>query len=57
MKSELIGIRLSSDELAKIDELIRSGDFGSRSEFGRFAIRKMLIAMEDGRGRFPRLHP
>lgn len=41
-KSEIVGVRLSAEDLERIDELISAGDFGSRSEFARYAIRKML---------------
>lgn len=49
-KSEIVGVRLSAEDLERIDELIISGDFGSRSEFARYAIRKMLKNYE---GRSP----
>jgi len=51
-KSEIVGVRVSAEDLERIDELIVSGDFGSRSEFARYAIRKMLKSYE---GRSPRL--
>ena len=51
-KSEIVGVRVSAEDLERIDELIASGDFGSRSEFARYAIRKMLKSYE---GRSPRL--
>lgn len=49
-KSEIVGVRISADDLERIDKLIESGDFGSRSEFARYAIRKMLMNYE---GRHP----
>lgn len=41
-KSEIVGVRISAEDLERIDQLIAAGDFGSRSEFARYAIRKML---------------
>lgn len=45
-KSEIVGVRISEEDLERIDALIASGDFGSRSEFARYAIRKMLKGYE-----------
>lgn len=35
--------RLPTDIVTQIDELIECGDFGDRSEFIRYAIRKTLM--------------
>lgn len=42
-------IRLTSGQLAAIDVLVDSGDFGNRSEFVQYAVRKILMNYE-GRG-------
>lgn len=42
MKSEQLNVRVSQDILEKIDALIESGDFGTRVEFVRYAIRMTL---------------
>jgi len=39
-----MNIRISEEEAAAIDRHIESGDFDSRTEFVRFAIRKVLDA-------------
>ena len=51
MNSETISARFNGETLSKIDELIKSGDFGSRGEFVQYAVRKMLLQLQDGRGR------
>jgi Arc/MetJ-type ribon-helix-helix transcriptional regulator len=43
-----MNIRISEDEAAAIDRHIESGDFDTRTEFVRFAIRKVLDAYEPG---------
>ena len=51
MANPQIGVRLSPQQLAIIDALVESGDFGSRTEFVQYAVRKMLLQLQDGRGR------
>lgn len=46
MVNPLVGVRLTQDQLAAIDKLIDSGEFGNRSEFIQYAIRKMLKTFE-----------
>lgn len=50
MTSEVISARFDAALLKKMDELIESGDFGSRGEFVQFAVRKML---KEYKGRMP----
>lgn len=50
MNSETVSARFSEEILSKIDELVKSGDFGSRGEFVQYAVRKMLKNYE---GRLP----
>ncbi len=43
-----VNLRMSKDELDEIDRFVDSGDFDSRTEFIRFAIRKALMTYEPG---------
>lgn len=45
-----IGVRLTPEQLREIDMLIESGDFGNRTEFIQYAVRKML---KEFKGRAP----
>lgn len=49
-KTEGITVRFTLEQLSEIDALIESGDFGNRSEFVQYAVRKIL---KDFRGRMP----
>lgn len=42
MTKEVICARFDEEIISKIDALIESGDFGSRGEFVKFAVRKIL---------------
>lgn len=46
MANPLIGIRFTPEQIAAIDRLIESGEFGNRSEFIQYAVRKMLKTFE-----------
>lgn len=46
MKSEQITVRFTPEQFAEIDKLIESGDFGNRTEFIQYAVRKMLKEFE-----------
>lgn len=43
MSSLQVNVRLTPDVVAHIDRLVECGDFGDRSEFARYAIRKTLM--------------
>ena len=53
MNSETISARFSGELVEKIDQLVKSGDFGSRGEFVQYAVRKILKQFEEGKNRFP----
>ena len=53
MSNPQIGVRLSPQQLAFIDKLIESGEFGNRSEFVQYAVRKVIIQFEEGKKRLP----
>jgi hypothetical protein len=53
MPNPQIGVRLSPQQLAFIDKLIESGEFGNRSEFVQYAVRKVIIPFEEGKKRLP----
>lgn len=46
-KSVLVGVRLSPEDVAKIDKLIEQGEFGDRGEFLRYCVRKKLLENTD----------
>lgn len=41
-------VRLTPEEASKIDFLIESGDFDNRTEFIRFALKKVLMSYKPG---------
>lgn len=53
MKSEQLNVRVSPAILQEIDKLIESGEFGTRVEFVRYAIR---MTLKDFDGRSPPPH-
>ena len=46
MKTEQLNVRLSPALLEEIDKLIESGEFGTRVEFVRYAVRMTLKSFE-----------
>ena len=46
MKTEQLNVRLSPTLLEEIDRLIESGEFGTRVEFVRYAVRMTLKSFE-----------
>lgn len=50
MYDPVITIRLPSEIVSQIDSLISEGDFGSRAEFVKYAVRQILKKYE---GRSP----
>jgi len=50
MVTEMVGCRLTPEYIAKIDALVDNGDFTSRGEFLKYAIRQTLKRYE---GRSP----
>ena len=52
MYDPVITIRLPSEIVSQIDSLISEGDFGSRAEFVKYAVRQILKKYE---GRSPPL--
>jgi len=44
-----VNVRLEPDECTSIDHWVERGDFDSRSEFIRFALRKVIKAYEGNR--------
>ena len=48
-KSIQVNIRLTPDEADAIDRLIESGDFDNKTEFIRFALKKVLKAYDGQR--------
>lgn len=42
-----VGVRLSPEDVAKIDKLIEAGEFGDRGEFLRYCVRKKLKEVGD----------
>lgn len=49
-KTEGITVRFTVEQIADMDALIESGDFGNRSEFIQYAVRKIL---KEFNGRMP----
>ena len=47
MVTPQIGVRLAPNQIAQIDALIAAGDFGNRSEFVQYAVRKILMSYEN----------
>lgn len=47
MATRQINIRLPLDLLDEIDVLIKSGDFGDRAEFVKYALRKTIKSYSD----------
>ena len=56
MVTEMVGCRLTPEYIAKIDALVDNGDFTSRGEFLKYAIRQTLKRYE-GRSPPPPLGP
>lgn len=52
MVTEMVGCRLTPEFIKKIDSLVENGDFTSRGEFVKYAIRQTLKRYE---GRSPPL--
>ena len=52
MVTEMVGCRLTPEYIKKIDVLVENGDFTSRGEFVKYAIRQTLKRYE---GRSPPL--
>lgn len=50
MTTEMVGCRLTPEFLKKIDSLVDNGDFTSRGEFLKYAVRQTLKRYE---GRSP----
>lgn len=50
MVTEMVGCRLTPEFLKKIDGLVENGDFTSRGEFLKYAVRQTLKRYE---GRSP----
>ena len=50
MVTEMVGCRLTPEFIKKIDSLVENGDFTSRGEFVKYAIRQTLKRYE---GRSP----
>lgn len=50
MKTEGLTIRFTVEQIEHMDKLIESGDFGTRTEFIQYAVRKML---KEFKGRAP----
>ena len=50
MYDPVITIRLPTEIVDKMDDLIKDGDFGSRAEFVKYAVRQTLKRYE---GRSP----
>ena len=48
-KSIQVNIRLTPEEAEAIDRLIESGDFDNKTEFIRFALKKVLKAYDGQR--------
>jgi len=48
-KTEQVNIKLTPEDANAIDYWIKKGDFESRSEFIRFALRKVIKAYEGDR--------
>lgn len=57
MSNPQIGVRLTPAQLNTIDKLIAAGEFGNRSEFVQYAVRKILKEIDDNWNRLtpPRL--
>ena len=53
MVNPQIGVRLTPEQLRIIDNLIESGDFGNRSEFVQYAVRKLLKEIGEDWRRLP----
>ena len=53
MVNPQIGVRLTPEQLRVIDNLIESGDFGNRSEFVQYAVRKLLKEIGEDWRRLP----
>lgn len=47
MKSEQITVRFTPEQFQEMDKLIASGDFGNRTEFIQYAVRKMLKSFKE----------
>lgn len=48
-KTYQVGVRLSIDDISVIDKWIENGDFDNRSEFVRFAVKKVIKAYDGNR--------
>jgi len=45
-KTVQLNIRLSPEEVVTIDKWIENGDFDNRTEFVRFALKKILVTYD-----------
>lgn len=48
-KTVQVNIRLTEEEVKSIDKWIEQGDFDTRTEFIRYALRKVLIVYDGDR--------
>ena len=53
MVNHQLGVRLTDEQFAAIDKLVESGEFGNRSEFVQYAVRKLLKEIGEDWRRFP----
>lgn len=47
---DVISLRLSEEQLRAVDDLVRSGEFGTRAEFVKYCVR---MTLKDYSGRSP----
>lgn len=40
--TDVISLRLSEEQLMAVDDLVRSGEFGTRAEFVKYCVRMTL---------------